>query len=151
MRRRFVLAAMLAVALALTGGQAASGRARAASTVVLGSAVFAGSMGEGWGTSRPARIFNGGDPSGLVKEIHWVSWGGKTAIGYGLNFIFKPHGGYYSEPVIIELRASGLGRCTPSGPPAYSHLSVRSPERPEGHLGASSSWSGAKTLCKFGF
>jgi hypothetical protein len=43
---------------------------------------------------RPHKLFNGGDPSGLVTHIHWVSWGGKTAIGYGLNPIFKPGGGY---------------------------------------------------------
>jgi hypothetical protein len=99
----------------------------------------------------PAKIFNGGDPSGLVKEIRWVGWGGKTATGFGLNFIFKPQGGYYSQPVIIELRASGLGRCGAGGSRAYSHLSVRVPERPEGPLGKWSSWSGAKTLCKAGF
>jgi hypothetical protein len=148
MGKRFMTTALLAAGLAMTGGQAASG---AASLVVLGSPAFAGPMGEGWGTVRPARIFNGGDPSGLVTEIHWVSWEGKTATGFGLNFIFKPRGGYYSQPVIIELRASGLGRCSPGGPPAYSHLSVRSPARPEGPLGPWTSWSGAKTLCQSGF
>jgi hypothetical protein len=48
----------------------------------------------GWGTAKPARIFNGGDPSGLVTHIRWASWGGSTANGHGLNWIFKPGGGY---------------------------------------------------------
>jgi len=149
MRMRVVTTvAVSVVGLAIAGGQTASG---GPAEPVLGSATFAGPNGEGWGTTRPAKVYNGGDPSGLVKEIHWVSWGGKTATGFGLNFIFKPHGGYYSQPVIIELRASGLGRCSAGGPSAYGRLSVRAPERPEGQLGPWFSWSGAKTLCKFGF
>lgn len=145
MHRRFVLAAMLAVGLSMTG---ASGTAGAGSKVVLGSTAFQPLGGQGWGTSRPARIFNGGDQSGLVREIQWTSWGGKTAIGYGLNAIFKPQGGYYSEPVLIELRASGLGKCSSSGPLAYTHLSTRVPARPEAPLGPWSSWSGANSICK---
>jgi hypothetical protein len=146
--RIFTTAVLSVVSLAIAGGQAASG---ATVVPVLGSAAFAGPNGEGWGTARPAKVYNGGDPSGLVREIHWVTWGGKTATGFGLNLIFKPHGGYYSRPVIIELLASGLGRCSAGGPPAYSRLSVRAPERPEAQLGPWSSWSGAETLCKFGF
>jgi hypothetical protein len=58
-----------------------------------------------------------------------------TAIGYGLNSIVKPNGGYYSRPVIIELRAQKLGRCTSSGPRAYTQLYFRVPSRSEGPLG----------------
>jgi hypothetical protein len=148
MHRRFALAAMIALGLSM----AATSTAGAASIVVLGSAAFAGPQGSGWGTSRPAKIYNGGDASGQVREIQWASWGGKTAIGYGLNAIFKPHGGYYPEPVLIELRASGLGKCSPSGPRAYTHLSTRVPGRPEGPLGPWSPWPfSGQSLCKFGF
>jgi hypothetical protein len=150
MHRRLVLAAIVAVGLSVAGVSLASS-GDTASTVVLGSSVFAGRYGEGWGTSRPRRIFNGGDPSGLVREIQWTSWGGSTAIGYGIHFIFKPQGGYYSQPVLIELRATGLGKCSPSGPRAYTHLSVRDPVRPEGAYGPWFAWSGAKTLCRSGF
>ena len=123
--------------------------ARASTTVVLGSSAFAKPYGEGWGSSQPARIYNGGDPSGRVTEIHWTSWGGSTAIGYGLNSIFKPKGGYYSTPVIVELRAQRLGRC--GSHPAYTQLAIRGPAKPEAPLGAWHLWSEAKSLCQFGF
>jgi len=115
--------------------------------VVLGSRAFAAPHGEGWGTARPAKIFNGGDPSGLVTHIHWMSWGGATATGYGSTFIFKPRGGYYDRAARIELRARGLGRCSPSGPPAYTVLSFRVPSHPGGPLGAWMLWSGARSIC----
>lgn len=138
---------LLLLVCALSGVLAvttASGAAR----VVLGSAAFAGPNGEGWGTAKPTKIFNGGDPSGLVTRIHWTSWGGSSAIGYGLNAIFKPHGGYYSHLAQIELRAHGLSRCSSTGPRAYTQLSFRVPSYPGGPLGGWMSWSGAKNICK---
>jgi hypothetical protein len=151
MRARFTLAVVVVIAGVSVAAVSLAASGRTASTVVLGSAAFAGQGGEGWGTSRPKRIFNGGDPSGLIREIQWVSWGGSTATGYGLHSIFKPHGGYYSEPVLAIVRASGLGRCSSDSPRAYTHLSIREPERPEGPLGAWASWSGADSICRFGF
>jgi len=145
--------ATIAVLLALVlsgGGLLACDAAGGATDVVIGSAEFAKPDGEGWGTSMPPKLYNGGDPSGLVNEIRWTTWGGSTAIGYGLNSIFKPGGGYYSRPVIVELRAQKLGKCTPSGPRAYTQLYVRGPARPEGPIGGWHSWS-ATSLCKFGF
>jgi hypothetical protein len=149
MRARIALVAVIAVASVASVSFASDGHT--ASTVVLGSEAFAKPSGAGWGTSQPRRIYNGGDPSGLVTEIQWTGWGGPTAMGYGVGSIFKPRGGYYSQPVLTELRASGLGKCTPGGPPAYTHLSVRAPIRPEGPYRPWSSWSEAKTLCEFGF
>jgi hypothetical protein len=148
MLRRFALATTLTLTAA---GSLVCGAAGASSPVVLGSATFAGHGGEGWGSVAPRRFYNGGDPSGLVKEIHWTSWGGKTAIGYGLHAIFKPQGGYYPQAVLVEVRASGLGKCSASGPPAYTHLSVRGPERPEGPFGPWRAWSEAPNICKFAF
>ena len=144
MPRRFALTA----ALAITCSIAACGAA-AASNLVLGSAAFAGTGGEGWGTSLPAKIFNGGDPSGLVKEIQWTSWGGRTAIGYGLGWIFKPAGGYYNRPLLVELRAESLGHC--GSQRAYTQLAIRTPSKPEAPLGSWHLWSEAKSLCRFGF
>jgi hypothetical protein len=134
-----LLAAAVAT-LALVVAPAAIG----ATNVVLGAKAFAPN-GTGWGTAEPAEIFNGGDPSGLIAEVHWSSWGGATASGVGRNPIFKPHGGYYRKPVAIQLKASGLGRC--AGKPAYSRLSVREPKRPGGPLGPWRSWSGAASIC----
>jgi hypothetical protein len=37
----------------------------------------------GYGTVRPTRIFNGGDPTGEVTHIHWADWGSSQAIGEG--------------------------------------------------------------------
>jgi len=112
--------------------------------IVLGGKEFAPN-GEGWGTERPHQIFNGGDPSGLVTHIRWRSWGGPTAIGWGRNPIFKPHGGYYRRPVRIELRASAVGSC--EGRRAYTRLSFREPSRPGSKLGPWRLWSGASRFC----
>jgi hypothetical protein len=134
------LLAVAVAALALSAAPAALANA----DVVLGAKAFAPN-GSGWGTVEPAEIFNGGDPSGLISEVRWTSWGGATASGAGRNPIFKPHGGYYRKPVAIELKASGLGRC--AGKSAYTRLSVREPRRPGGPLGPWRSWSGAASIC----
>ncbi len=120
--------------------------AGAAANPVLGAKAFAAPYGSGFGTAEPAEIFNGGDPSGSVRDIHWSGWGNPTAIGYGLNPIFKPHGGYYRKPARIELRATDLGKCGKQA--AYTKLEVRIPKHPGGKLGEWFSWSGAKTICK---
>jgi hypothetical protein len=119
--------------------------------VVLGARAYAGSQGVGWGKPHPSELFNGGDPSGLVSHIDWLTWGGASATGHGLNAIFKPRGGYYSQLVRIQLHAYDRGRCTPHGPLAYRKLSFREPSRPGGHVGVWRSWSGSKTLCRSGF
>jgi hypothetical protein len=133
-----LVACALGAILAATAGAAAS--------PVLGSKSFAAPYGKGFGTPEPAEIFNGGDPSGLVTHISWTGWGNPTAIGYGLNPIFKPHGGYYRKLARIELRATRLGKC--GNQTAYTRLEVRIPRKPGGKLGKWFSWSGAKTLCK---
>jgi hypothetical protein len=114
--------------------------------IVLGGAAFAPN-GEGWGEEHPSAIYNGGDASGSVTDIRWNSWGGSTAIGWGKNPIFKPHGGYYRHPVWIKLKASAVGRC--EGRRAYTRLSFRAPKRPGGRLGPWRLWSGASTLCSW--
>jgi hypothetical protein len=37
----------------------------------------------GFGNVRPRKIFLGGDPTGLVEQIHWTAWGTVQAIGEG--------------------------------------------------------------------
>jgi hypothetical protein len=141
------LLSVTAVAAALEHRRpAALPSARATSAVVLGSRSFA-LNGAGFGTAHPSRIFNGGDPSGLVSHIHWAHWGASVATGRGLNSIFKPSGGYYSQLVTIELRASRLGHCTAGGPLAYRRLSFRAPSHPGGKLGPWTLWSGTPTIC----
>jgi len=41
---------------------------------------------EGYGTVRPSTVFNGGDPTGMVFNLSWQSWGGPTAIGTGRSY-----------------------------------------------------------------
>jgi hypothetical protein len=117
-----------------------------APAVVLGSKNFMPG-GEGWGTAQPARIFNGGDPIGLVTHIRWSNWGQSAAFGTGLNAIFKPGGGYYSQLVTIRLRAYDIGACTPGGPRAYLKLSIQAPEGPGGPLRPPAAWAEAPSLC----
>jgi hypothetical protein len=50
---------------------------------VLG-AVWASGQ-EGYGTAHPTVIFNGGDPTGLVTQVHWQSWGGPVALATGVS------------------------------------------------------------------
>ena len=114
--------------------------------VVLGGVVYGAPNGEGWGSMEPATIFNGGDPSGLISEVHWSSWGGPVALGRGRNSIFKPHGGYYRRQVVIQLKATRIGHC--EGHRAYLKLLVREPRKPGGALGPWLSWSGPRTLCQ---
>src|SRR6185312_6638391 len=104
--RRRALSATLLVLIAVALSAIAVDSAGAAVNPVLGAKAFAAPYGNGFGSAEPKEIFNGGDPSGSVRNIHWSGWGNPTAIGYGLNPIFKPHGGYYRKPARIELRAT---------------------------------------------
>jgi hypothetical protein len=119
---------VLTVRRALRVGVAAS----AYHGVVLGSTYFlpGPDRGIGRGTPRPKVIFNGGDPSGVVSKIRWTTWGGKAAIGYGLNPIFKPGGGYYATPARIELKAVDIGRCYKGSPQSYTKPVARETVRP---------------------
>jgi hypothetical protein len=40
---------------------------------------------QGYGSVRPSTIFNGGDPTGAVTDVHWQSWGGPQAMGQGTS------------------------------------------------------------------
>lgn len=137
--RRLATTALVVGAFAMPSLAAAGGNG-----VVLGAKAFAPN-GWGWGTQRPARIFNGGDPSGMVTQIRWMSWGGPAAIGFGRNPIFKPGGGYFKRLARIELRPEDIGSC--KGRRAYRRLSVRVPSHPGGKLGHWQLWAGATSIC----
>jgi hypothetical protein len=67
---------------------------------------------EGYGQVKPRRIFNGGDPTGLVTDIHWLTWGRSQAIGTGMAEWVGPHqdvaGGRPQPARIVLFR---LGSC----------------------------------------
>ena len=119
--------------------------------VVLGSELYAGQYGRGWGKEKPRTVYNGGVPSGLIKSIRWNRWGKTVATGRGRTFIYKPRGGYYRGSVPAELRASRLSYCPVGTDRAYTKLEVRVPKRPGGKLGKWFSWSGSDSICESGF
>jgi len=50
---------------------------------VLGRLAGVFAQGTGFGRARPRKIFNGGDPTGLVTKVSWQSWGGAQDICSG--------------------------------------------------------------------
>ncbi len=83
-RKTAATATMAAVALGIAAATAA------ASAVPILAGPW--SMGQkGYGHAKPRTIFNGGDPTGLVKMIHWTSWGGHRATGTGTAEWVGPH------------------------------------------------------------
>ena len=142
-RTALILAAIVALAIPVAANAEAEPMGE---LPVLGSKQFSEPYGAGFGHPEPEVIFNGGDPSGEVSEIHWRSWGGPMAIGYGREPLFRPQGGYYRKLGRVELRAAKLGKC--AGKPAYTRLEIRAPKQPGGKLGKWLLWSGAKTICE---
>jgi hypothetical protein len=51
--------------------------------------VFA--QGQGFGQVEPSTIFNGGDPTGLVTNVVWTSWGGAQATAAGTAEYVAPN------------------------------------------------------------
>jgi hypothetical protein len=119
---------------------------RATGPVVLGDEIYPGPNGQGFGAPHPELIYNGGDASGSIAEVHWSDWGGPVAHGRGRHPIFRPRGGYYRKPVVALLKATDLGRC--EGHPAYLRLLIKEPKRPGGPLGPWRSWAGPQTICE---
>lgn len=127
--------AVLSVVLVLAAASVISEAAPASSSeLVLGSPAFMAPYGEGWGTSHPRKVFNGGDPSGSVSKLSWKHWGEPTAIGRGMVPLLRPGGGYYARPGKLMFRADDLGSC-PDGTYSYTRLHFRIAHRPGGPLG----------------
>ncbi len=105
-RRTFaVLAAVLAMA-----GSAAVPSAAADPQPTLGRALTPNQ--QGYGTVRPAKVFNGGDPTGMIFDITWSSWGGPQATGTGTAY-WDPPGAAVAESVAepATIVAYNLGSC----------------------------------------
>ena len=66
--------------MAVGGGRGALGQP---------AGVFAN--GTGFGEVKPSRIFNGGDPTGLVTHVVWSSWGGAQAKATGTSEYVGPN------------------------------------------------------------
>jgi hypothetical protein len=99
-------AAAVLVALVMAGAPSAS----ADPQPTLGRAWAPGVVG--YGTVRPARVFNNGDPTGDIWGITWSSWGGEQATGTGTSYWVPPGAGVAAsvkEPATIV--AYNLGNC----------------------------------------
>jgi hypothetical protein len=45
----------------------------------------------GYGSARPGTLDNGGDPTGIVTNVTWQSWGGSQAVGTGTAYYDPPN------------------------------------------------------------
>ncbi len=82
---------------------------------------------EGYGEIEPDRIFNGGDPTGLVTDVRWDSWGGDTATGRGVS-VWEGAGATVADAPQSEavVTAFDLGDC--NGQLAYRAINWYFPE-----------------------
>ena len=89
-RGTFRLVPGTAVALTCIGCAGTTSHPVTEAVPALGRPAGVFAHGEGFGQVRPARIFNGGDPTGLVSHISWKSWGGARASGTGTSDYVGP-------------------------------------------------------------
>jgi hypothetical protein len=85
---------------------------------------------EGYGHVRPRAVFNGGDPTGLIRRIEWLTWGGPRAVGVGISTYVAPGQitaeGRPESAVIVLFK---LGTC--HGRRAYDAIQWYFPEHGE--------------------
>lgn len=112
---------------------AAAKAAAATSAAAPAGPILAGpwaSHQEGYGHVEPQNVFNGGDPTGLIKHIEWLAWGGPRAVGVGSGYYVAANqivaAGHREAAVIV---AFTLGRC--HGRPAYNAVQWYFPEHGE--------------------
>jgi hypothetical protein len=70
---------------------ASASPAVAAGVPTLGQLAGDFAHGEGFGQVKPSRIFNGGDPTGLVTGVVWSAWGGAQAMATGTSDYVGPN------------------------------------------------------------
>ncbi len=83
-------AAIAAIGIAAVTGCSAAKQPAASPAPTLGQLAGLFARGAGFGHVKPARIFNGGDPTGLVTHIVWGSWGGAQAVATGTSEYVGP-------------------------------------------------------------
>jgi len=75
--------------------------------------------GGGFGTVMPRMLWNGGDPTGYIRDVTWSTWGGAQAIGHGTSLYVGPDRavseGVTESAVIVAFK---LGDCGTG--PAYT-------------------------------
>src|ERR1700761_3476496 len=121
MRRARKLLLTVSTAAALCCGLA--GTAAAGPAPTLGSGSLGGPPDQhfGWGSVRPNLIAFAPDPDTVITNVHWSSWGGPHAVGYGFaNYIWPGWGFGHFKPYRAEVVAYGLSTC--GGAPAYTQV-----------------------------
>lgn len=101
---------------------------------------------EGFGNVKPARIFNGGDPTGLFRDITWDSWGEHIAYGHGTANYEPPNASVaesYAQPA--DFAAYDLTTCGEK--PTYRHLAVWFPTHNE-HFDPQTNSEASYDLCQ---
>ena len=69
-------------------------------------------QGQGFGQVKPAKIFNGGDPTGLVTHVVWSSWGGTQATATGTaEYVGPNQSNYQGTEESATVVAFDLGSC----------------------------------------
>jgi len=98
----------------------ASSTSDAVSAPTLGRAGWATGT-KGFGSVEPKRISNGGDPTGIVFDIAWKSWGKPHADGTAHAYYEAPGKPVsQSKKLPARIRAFKLDEC--NGKPAYRRV-----------------------------
>jgi hypothetical protein len=143
--RRVALTVLLTMSALTFSAVPAAGWVKSA-TVVLGSKTSFLPNGKGWGTPHPVALDNGGDPSGKAWSLRWTGWGRNMTSATGFTYYIPVAASGYRKGR-LEFRATRLGRCSASGPRAYTRLQVRVAPLHGGMFGAWSLWNGRPNLC----
>ena len=133
--KRFVAMIVLATFLVATGCAASSSGDRR--SVGSMNATVNPTLGRPWapnqigyGHPRPRMVYNGGDPTGLVRKIRWTGWGRERAVGVGVSTYVWP-GTSVAEGASRGARivAFHLGTCR--GRPSYNAVTWFFPQYDE--------------------
>ena len=110
----------ITVLLALIVATALSAPVAADVAPVLGS-VWAPNQ-QGFGRAHPSHIYAGGDPTSIVKHIHWRGWGRSRATAHHAIALWGPPAGPVAgaRPAEATVVASHLGTC--NGRRAYRKI-----------------------------
>jgi hypothetical protein len=74
----------------------------------------------GYGKARPITVYNGGDPTGLVRKIRWSDWGGGMSVGSGISTYVWPGTVTASNRPTAGARIVAFHLATCHGTPSYN-------------------------------
>jgi hypothetical protein len=143
-RVRWVPSAQKAVGIATAMVLLSVSVAQAASVPTLG--VKTTPIGTGFGQVKPRTISYGGDPTSIVGNVKWRSWGGARAVGHGKAQWVWPGWCVACGAVQLPATVVAFGRTTCRGHSAYAYVEWFFPSRGQSfnpHLAAVNICGGA--------